>query len=368
MRIIYLIFLVLWPVLPAKVSMSNPNQICFLPEPGDTNSFGSSVVVNDKYLAIGDPRANKVIIYTPNDSGKWNRTREILPPVDLNLDEDSSIFGNNLELDGDVLTISARTKNPEAQIAHLPRKARLLARYSYWRYLINLNTKTEVKPIDLLIKKEPGLVKFNLLRRGKIEQIVLPDNEEERFGSDIALHQNLLLVGSPSYLEAGGGWLFDLERLEAEPLKIVPKNIDFATISFGETVAVSKEFAAIGHRGRVWYDPVRPYPYKGNSHPFTKTLIQNLNNGLTKVLDSYGELSLSGNVLVVMRPSSPDGEQTPLLEVFRLDEDATPQLIIRRTDVSNAWVQNGFLILVKHSWDFPFSQVFISQVCIEPLH
>jgi len=183
---------------------------------------------------------------------------------------------------------------------------------------------------------------------------------EASFGSDIALHNNLLLVGSPSYTEPGGAWLFDLKRLEEKPTKIVPENIDFATVNFGQTVAISEQFAAVGHGGRLWAYPA--YPNTGDPLTFTKTLIRNLRNGSTKVIDSFGELSLSGNILAVMRPGSFYHEQKPLLEVFRLDENATPHLITKRTNVSSAWVQNGFLVFVKHLSDTKFF-----QVCIKPL-
>ena len=57
-------------------------------------------------------------------------------------------------------------------------------------YLIDLKTDTEVKPIDLLLQREPesNLVRFNLLREGKIEQFVLFNMGEENFGSKVALH------------------------------------------------------------------------------------------------------------------------------------------------------------------------------------
>jgi hypothetical protein len=364
MRIIYLIFLVLWLVLPAKVSMSNPNRICFFPEPGDTNSFGSSVVVNDKYLAIGDPRANKVIIYTPDGSGQWNRIREILPPVDLNLDEDSSIFGNNLELDGDVLTISARTKNPDVPRDDLSSSQviKISPTYSYLRYSINLKTNTELQPIDLLVQRDPksNLVRFNLLRQGKIEQFVLPDMGDENFdsfddlvrvyGNKIALHQNLLLVGySSSYDETGGAWLFDLAQPQTKPSKLAVEDV-----ALGNTVAISQEFAAVGFSGVTWYYP------RIDRRKSPKTLIKNLSNGSSTVIDSFGKLSLSGNILAVMRPRSPDCEQRPLLEVFHLDENTTPHLVLRRTNIDRAKVQNGFLILSK--------EFHYCQVCIKTLH
>ena len=156
--------------------------------------------------------------------------------------------------------------------------------------------------------------------------------------------------------------MFDLERLEAEPIKIIPENVDFATISFGGTVAVSEQFIAIGHNGRLWGTPVSMHPYPSNPHPFAKTLIKNIKNGSTKVINSCGKLSLSDDILAIMRPGSQYDEQEPLLKVFHLNEDATTNAIIKRTDISSAWVQNGFLILVKRHRDFEFY-----QICIEPL-
>ena len=49
--------------------------------------------------------------YTSDESGRWHRTREILPPddLDLSLSRYGSGFARGLELDGDVLAISAVT-------------------------------------------------------------------------------------------------------------------------------------------------------------------------------------------------------------------------------------------------------------------
>jgi hypothetical protein len=352
--------------------MSNPNRICFFPEPDD-NRFGSDFVINNQYLVLGDIGANKVIIYTPDDSGKWSRTREIRPPVDLAFDRVGSIFGNGLELDGDVLTIAARIRNPDIPRDSLSpsQAANTSPTYSYRRYLINLKTETEVQPIDLMVQREPesNLVRFNLLRQGKIEQFVLPDMGEEHFGSyhgadsiygsNVALHQNLLLVGCSSYyretyyrktdIETGGAWLFNLAQPETEPLKVASGE---AAI-MGTTVALSHRFAAVGFNGVTWYFSRILEPKS------THTIIRNLNDGSTTAIDSFGELSLSGNILAVMRPGRGCGEIVyPILEVFRLDENTTPHLIIRRKNVNRAKVQNGFLIWLHYNG---------SRVCIEPL-
>ena len=184
--------------------MSNTNKTCFFPESYESRcfGFGSSFVANNKYLAVGHTGLNKVIIYTSDDSGKWKINREIISPVDLALDREGSIFGNGLEIDGDVLTISARIRNPDVSRDSLSpyQTVNVAHKYSYSRYLIDLKTDTEVKPIDLLLQREPesNLVRFNLLREGKIEQFVLFNMGEENFGSKVALHQNLLLVGYSS--------------------------------------------------------------------------------------------------------------------------------------------------------------------------
>lgn len=357
-------------ILQRKLNMSNPNRICFFPEPGD-NYFGSDFVINNKYLALGDIGARKVIIYTPDDFGKWSRTREIIPPVDLDLALDrvgmGSIFGNGLELDGDVLTVSARIRNPD-----LPRDGLSSSQatnapptYSYRRYLINLKTDTELQPIDLMVEREPesNLVRFNLLRQGKIEQFVLPDMGEDSFGyyhgassvygSNVAVHENLLLVGCSSYhqetgTETGGAWLFNLAQPEAEPLKVAAGDA-----AMGSTVALSQQFASVGFYGVTWRFS------QTLERKSTHTIIRNLNDDSTTVINSFGELSLSGNILAVMRPGRGCGEVVyPILEVFRIDEDTTPHLIIRRKNASRAKVQNGFLIFRHYNG---------SRVCIEPL-
>ncbi|HHP7231948.1 MAG TPA: hypothetical protein ACFCUY_13955 [Xenococcaceae cyanobacterium] len=251
--------------------MSNPNQICLMPEAGDTGSFGSYVAINDKYLTVGDPGANRVVIYTiDNTTGQWSRDREIQPPVDAAFNRKDSLFGNGLELDEDVLTISARIRNPEGSRNDLSpsQAANTPPTYSYRRYLINLKTETQVRPIELLVRREPesNLVRFNLLRQGKIEQFILPDMGEEHFGnyhgadsfygSNVVLYRNLLLVGYlSSFDNTGGAWLFDLERPQDEPLKLAIEDT-----ALGRTVAISQKFAAIGPNGRCWYVP------QGNIH------------------------------------------------------------------------------------------------------
>ncbi|MGL5806743.1 MAG: hypothetical protein ACRC11_15120, partial [Xenococcaceae cyanobacterium] len=324
---IAVIVLILCGVLLAEVSMSNPNQTCLTPEPNDSSSFGLSVTINEKYVAVGDPMANYVIIYTRDNTGQWVRTKEISPPKDSTPYKVGSGFGRDLQLDGDVLVIGAYTQQDTKDVTNPEdfQERTILVSTFVGRYLTRLDTEIEVKAIDLPIEKRPGFVRFNLLSEGKIKQITLPDNGEPRFGASVALHKNLLIVGSPPVDSEGRAWLYDLSKT-SPPLKLTAPNV-----FMGGSVAISEQFAAAGYYvggGLILNDRI----LMQNGRPIlTKTLIRNLKNGSTTVIDGVGELSLSGNILATKLRGSYDPKQAGLLEVFRLDNKAVPHLLIRRT-------------------------------------
>ena len=297
---------------------------------------------------------NKVNLYTPDDSGQWQKTREILPPADLNLRRFNSAFGTGLELDGDLLTVSARNINPEWHKKGLSQSQRNeISPSLYWRYLTNLKTGTPLEPINLLVEPEPesNRVRFNLLRQGKIEQFILPNMGKRVLGSNdvykmVALDKNLLLVGYLSEDDTGGAYLFNLARPKAEPIELSVEDTDL-----GGTIAISQQFAVVGFDG-IYYQ----FAHGLRARSFM-TLICNLENGATNVIKSFGTVSLSGNILAVMHPYDYEAP-TKFLEVYRLDENANAHLIDKRK-VYKGEVQNGFLFTQKID-DY-------RRVCIEPL-
>ena len=352
-KLILLITSILCVVLQPKVSMSNPNQTCISNEPRSSYFFASSVAVNEKYLAVGDIGANKVIIYTRNNSEQWIRSKEILPPQDSTPYKLGRGFGGNLQLDGDVLVIGAFTQQQTKEVTnpeYFQQRTILMSTFE-GRYITRLDRESKVEPIELLIERETGLVKFNLLSNGKIKQITVSDNGERGFASSVALHKNLLLVGTFSSYEEktnGGAWLYDINTTPPNPIiKLTDSNA-----LLGGSVAISEQFAVVGHR--------KNGGHLRDGHPMIrKTLIRNLNNGSTRVIDRAGRLSISGNILARMHPRSRDPWIPTLLEVFRLDENAEPHLFIRRENLLRAWVQNGFLITVQGNYDSGI------EVCLE---
>ena len=343
--------------------MSNYGEFCLFPDLNDSQgNFGFSIAINNNYLAISNITLSKVIIYTLNNFGEWIKNKEILPPESLNLDAHDSIFGSGLELDGDVLTISARIKNVNISKKNFSSStvADILSQYSYKRYLINLKTNTKIQPIELLMQRDEqsNLIRFNLLHEGKIKQFMIPDPDIEikHLGSKeispiskIALHKNLLLVGYSLQDRTGGAFLFNLEQLETEPLKLTVKE---ATL--GTNVAISEQFAAVGYHGIRWYFP-DPDTIK---RPF-KTLIKNLSNGLVSVVQTFGILSLSNDILAIMRPCNPEQELGGLLQVFRIDRNNNLHLIMRQENLYKAKVENGFLVTIEAYEDV--------KLCVTPL-
>jgi hypothetical protein len=47
------------------------------PEEGDSSSFGWSLTANEKYLAVGDAGAGRVVIYHRSSQNKWVRFRTV---------------------------------------------------------------------------------------------------------------------------------------------------------------------------------------------------------------------------------------------------------------------------------------------------
>lgn len=330
---------------------------CFKSLPNDSNSFGNSLAINNQYLLVGDLQANKVIVYSPDTSGKWVRKQEILPPKDSSVYRHGSGFGADLALDENILTISAFTQK---------RKINDPTNFEWTRsiYQTVLGQETKVKLIspiipdelpDFFVAADRGRIAFtssSIESSGKLDSKIniishreayyLPNpnniyaNEFNSF-IDIAIRNNLLLVANPSNKTIGGAWLFDLNNLKQKP-----KWLSVPNALLGTTVAISDQFMAVGE---LFGDRITEIP---NISP--KTFIKAINNDSTTIIGIHGKLSLDKNILAIMRYKVPGiiaWNNKDTLEVFRLDKDATPHRIIKRKNISNALVQNSFLTTVQ---------------------
>ncbi len=261
---------------------SSSSSICLKSLPGDSKSFGHALAMSDDYLAVGDPEANRVVIYTRNVDGRWLRTREILPPSGSSADSVGSGFGYDVSLDKSTLVVGAYTEK------HKPNNPdkfqytnQLGVSFSGGVYKVLLDKKADVKRIDELDKsevsgfsvsadrgriafsikqeKQPGkwTGKVNLFSDSDVKQILSPINiAEQNFGVDIDLKNNLLLVGSP-FDENGAAWLFDLEALSSKPERLAVPNTHL-----GSTVTISDQFAVVGAVGGLTYALLKAFHRK----------------------------------------------------------------------------------------------------------
>jgi hypothetical protein len=333
------------------------NRECLEPIPNENSLFSSALAINDQYLALGDLKANRVLVYARNQNGKWQKTREILPPKNSTNNQVNYNFGYPLALDGNILVIGG----------DITKKTKITEVVNPLVYQTNLDTEAKVEKIALPIQEfvqdysiaaDKGKIivvttsqdrkpiwfsrfsrwvhKAYILSDGKVREILLPQNENEAVVTDIALKNNLLLIGFFSEFGNGGAWLLDLNSPQNKLLKLT-----FPNARLGLTIAISDQFAAVGSTSK--------YSYTISGYRWGKTLIRSIKNGSTTVIDGYGVLSLDKNILARKRFPKPgivelEGE---ILEVFRLDENAIPHLIMKRNNVDDALVQNRLLITVQ---------------------
>ena len=379
MKIIYSILGVLFGVLLVMRISSTP-QSCLVSEAGDSESFANASAINDKYLAVGDPEANRVVIYTRDAKGKWLRSKEILPPKGSEAQAVGFGFGYDVSLDESTLVIGAfaskrKPKNPEAFRSN---DSLRIWSSSGGVYKTTLDKEIEVERIDLvskggiprgLVSADGGKIAYNtelvekderykvyLHENGNIKNVFvspadIKDVDRTAFGASIALKNNLLLVGSPWNNPKGVAWLFDLKAPEAKPRRLaIPEE------SVGHSVAVSERFAAASS-------------YTQNSiRGQNNTLVTAIEEGSTTVIDGVGKLSLDGNILAIMRPIPPSfgiyfgSKQQSLLRLFDLTKVTTPRLIIKRGGIDDAYVQNNFLTTIQKFHSRTKTKICIEQV------
>ena len=139
--------------------MSNCNQICFLPEPGDTNSFASSVAINDKYLVVGDPGANRIVVYQKNAQSQWYREREIYPPENSISYERRNGFGTNLILGENALIVNNWSTTLVTHKTNNSRPGSIFKR----QYLIRLDREKDLIPVELSMDEKENFISFYIL-------------------------------------------------------------------------------------------------------------------------------------------------------------------------------------------------------------
>lgn len=338
--------------------ISSTPQSCLASEAGDSESFANASAINDKYLAVGDPEANRVVVYTRDAKGKWLRSREILPPEGSEAEAVGFGFGYDVSLDGSTLVIGAYGSKRNPKIINYTEADEVWLTVSEI-YKTTLDKEAEVERIDITSKGEipSGLVsadngkivysthalekgaRFRVylyedgnIKKSFVSPTVVKDFDRTGFGNSIALKNNFLIVGSPGEKPRGAAWLFNLEAPSAKPRRLAIPNK-----TSRRTVAISEHFAAVGVRN----------PFQLPSS--TETLVVSIEDGSTTLVEGVGKLSSDGNILAMMLPYVSRGgyTQRALLRVYDLTDINKPRQIVKRRGIDDAYVQNNFLTTIQ---------------------
>lgn len=99
-------------------NITDYSATCLELKPDDSETFGRGLAVNKNYLAVGDPKANRVAIYRRQEDGNWLRIKEILPPKNSNAVKIGHGFGANLALNDETLIIDSVNDNWNRGLAY----------------------------------------------------------------------------------------------------------------------------------------------------------------------------------------------------------------------------------------------------------
>lgn len=113
-------------------------------KPDDSKSFGYAMAVNNNFLAVGDPEANRVVIYSREASDSWRRLYEIYPPDNSLAKKIKYGFSYDLALHNNLLVIYFYDYKDRRN--YLPGNKKTLDQSIYLTNL-NLNSSLFIKEI-----------------------------------------------------------------------------------------------------------------------------------------------------------------------------------------------------------------------------
>ena len=256
---------------------------CLESKPEDTFDFGQALAINDSYIAVGDPKANRVAIYSYDElNNKWSRTREIYPPKNSIIERVGSGFGNSLVFHQNQLIIGAYSQpktttfdddieSDEYKLTQqyhgavyslvldkkgqsflqeiaLPDRFKLTG-YSLTIFdnKIALGATTETQPYTSPSTKTGKKVLIVNPTTLEVEETIEPPSPERKFadfGFVIDGNDDFLLVGSRGLTKKGGALLIDkagkIEKISSD------ENLATPLSKAGSSVALTDNFMAIG--------------------------------------------------------------------------------------------------------------------------
>ena len=252
-----------WSLIYSATSVT-----CLESKPEDTFAFGKALAINDNYIAVGDPKANRVAIYSYDETkNKWSRNREIYPPKNSIIDRVGSGFGHSLVFNQNQLIIGAFSNSVPSNFDEDP-KSQYSSRGFVYSLRFDEDNKNNLKEINLLARINPTGYAVNVfddkialettVGRGygnkpdkvlivepdtlKVESIIEPPTLpiKRGYSQSIAGNSKSLVIDAPDlpvYLVNEQG---ELETISISEISSIEENR-----KFGSPLALGDDFLAV---------------------------------------------------------------------------------------------------------------------------
>jgi hypothetical protein len=347
-------------------------EICLDKQLGDSYLVGESLTANQKYLAVGDSGANRVIVYKRTASQQWTKLHTILPPKNSLIDKIGRGFGYRLALTGDTLVIGAYAskQSPPAQEQALypfqPPDQNGLA-HTGAVYSTSIVSNTPLKRLDKLLSRElsgfsvvadSGRIAFGVLGYNNRNQTsksttLLSANSRRtiNIGGEIALRKNRLVVGQNIDKQQGHISIFNLINPDAVPevIKVPLKRVSAIELT-DKFMIISEEKYLISTSRETSEAKILVFDPIGNSF---------------NLLAGPGNISAHGNLLISSYPTTDDSEISGKIDLFDLTVTPPKMFSTSKTNVRQSFLTKNLLFKTVNFSDFRGESIMI---CITPIN
>ncbi len=325
-------------------------ETCLDKQIRDSYRVGESLTANQKYLAVGDPGANRVIIYQRTAAQRWIKIRTILPPKNSLIDKVGSGFGYSLALTEGTLVIGAYAskQNPQDQekmfYPFQPSGYNGVA-YTGAVYSTSIGSDTPLQRIDRSLAKElsgfsvvadAGKIAFGVLgynNQGQLSKytILLSGNNRRTInvGGEIALHKNRLVVGGSISKQQGHISVFNLRNPDLAPEIIRVPLQGISAIELTDKFLIVSEQKYLISTSRETSE--------------AKILVFDLLNRSSNLFAGPGSISAYENSLVSSHPTTDDTEIQGRISLFDLSVTPPKILSTNRMNITQSFLTKNFL-------------------------
>ena len=250
---------------------------CLESKPEDTFGFGEALAINESYIAVGDPRANRVAIYSYDEvKKKWSRTREIYPPKNSIINRVGYGFGSSLVFHQNQLIIGAYSQ---------PKTT-------------TFDDDIESDEYKLTQQYHGAVYSLVLDKKGQsfLQEIALPDRFRLTGYSVTAFNSKIALGATTElqpYIESGNILIVNPNTLEVDKI-IEPPSSELKFADFGFVIDGNDDFLLVGSRRLTSNDGVLLIDRKGKIKEITSV------KDLTSILLKAGRSAAIANDFVAV--------------------------------------------------------------------